>query len=182
MARPSNLTPEQWEEIKTRLLKGEKAADLSREYGVSKSAISVRVSKRVETVKAVANQLVSADRALRDLPVSEQLRVITLADELRSISMHAAGAAKFGMATSHRMAGIANALVQQVDDSDPLASMEALKAVSVITKIGNEAAHVGLNLLAANKGIGLVDPPPMPGSLPENVIDAAAVYARIMGA
>ena len=47
MARPSKLTDKQWEEIKSRMLHGEKAADLSREYKVSKASISERVSERL---------------------------------------------------------------------------------------------------------------------------------------
>ena len=96
--------------------------------------------------------------------------------------MHAAGAAKYGMATAHRLAGIAHSLVQKVDDADPMASMEEMRAVAVLAKIGNDAAHVGLNLLAANKGAAFIEPPDIPKTLPENVIDAAAAYARVMGA
>ncbi len=113
MGRPSKLSPAQWEQIKQRLIAGEIAADLAREFGVSPTAISTRVSKQVETAKAVANQLVAADTALRSLPISEQVSVLTLADNLRAISMHLAGAAKFGAATAHRLAGIAHGIVQR---------------------------------------------------------------------
>ena len=61
------------------------------------------------------------------------------------------------MATAHRLAGIAHGLVQKVDDADPMASMEEMRAVAVLAKIGNEAAHIGLNLLAANKAQTLID-------------------------
>lgn len=151
MGRPSKLTESQWEELKARLSRGEKAADLAREYGVSKTAISARVSKRVETVKAVANQLVSAEDALRSLPVSEQVLALNLADELRAISMHAASAAKFGMATAHRLAAIAHGLVARIDDAEPMASVHELKAIAGLTEVSNKAATIGLNLLAANK-------------------------------
>jgi len=153
MGRPSKLTEAKWEELKARLAKGERAADLAREYGVSKTAISVRVSKRAETVKEVANQLVAAERALRELPVSEQLSALSLADDLRAISTHLASAAKFGSATAHRLAGIAHAKVQEIDDAAPLTdeSLESLKGVAVLTKMANDASQVGLNLLAANK-------------------------------
>jgi hypothetical protein len=153
MGRPSKLPEEQWEKIKRRLLAGEKAADLSREFGVSKTAISTRFSKRIETVKTIANQLVSADQALRSLPVSEQLSALTLADELRAISTHLAGAAKYGAATAHRLSGIAHAKVQEIDDAKPLdeQSIDALKGVAVLTKIANDSSVIGLNLLNANK-------------------------------
>jgi hypothetical protein len=153
MGRPSKLNDRQWSEIQQRLLKGEKAADLAREYGVSKTRISERFSERIGTVKAVANQLVAAESALRQLPVTEQLQALNLADELRAISAHLAGAAKYSAATSHRLSGIAHAKVQEIDDAAPLneESREALKDVAVLTKIANEAATIPLNLLNANK-------------------------------
>lgn len=153
MGRPSKLSEKQWGEIKQRLLKGEKAADLAREYGVSKTRISERFSERIGTVKAVANQLVAADAALRALPVTEQVQALSLADELRAISMHLAGAAKYSAATSHRLSGIAHAKVQEIDDAAPLddESREALKDVAVLTKIANDAAVIPTALLSANK-------------------------------
>ena len=151
MGRPAKLTEKQWDIIRKRVIDGEKAGDLAKEYGVSRALISGRCQKRLETAKAVANQLVAAETALRAMPVSDQLLTLNLADELRAISMHAAGAAKYGMATAHRLAGIAHGIVQRVDDADPMESMEHLKAVAVIGKIANDQAHIGLNLLAANK-------------------------------
>ena len=151
MARPSKLSDAQWDEIKRRALAGEKAADLAREFKVSKTAISVRVSKRIETMKVVANQIVDAEQALRTLPVSEQISVLSLADELRSISKHLAGAARYGAATAHRLAGIANAQVDQIDDAEPEASVVVLKRIGALTKLANDASTIGLNLLAANK-------------------------------
>ena len=95
----------------------------------------------------------AAEGALRALPVSEQVQALNLADELRAISMHLAGAAKFGAATAHRLNGIAHAKVQEIDDAAPLSaeSLESLKGVAVLTKIANDSATIGLNLLAANK-------------------------------
>jgi hypothetical protein len=152
MGRPSKLTIEQWSEVTRRLAEGERAADLAKAYGVSKTAISNRVSKRAETVKAVANQLVAAEHELRSLPVSEQLLTLNLADKLRNISSHAASAAENGMMVAHRLTGISRLLVERIDDADPSGSMDDLKAVAAMGRIANDAAHIGLNLLAANKG------------------------------
>jgi len=153
MARPSKLTDAQWEKIGKRILAGESAASLAREYGVSKTAISLRVSKRVDAVKDAANQLVAADAAMAKLNVSEQITARSLADDLKAISMHLAGAARYGASTAHRLAGIANAKAAEVDDAAPLddESREALKDVAVLGKMANEASEIGLNLLKANK-------------------------------
>ena len=153
MARPSKLTEEQWSQVKRRLAAGEKAAALAREFKVSRATISERCQKPVENIKAVANQLVSAERALYALPVSEQLLTLNLADDLRAISTHLSGAAKYGAATAHRLSGIAHNNVAKIDDAAPLdeESMETLKGIAVLTRMANDASTIGLNLLAANK-------------------------------
>lgn len=153
MARPSKLTDAQWEKIGKRLLGGEKPADLAREYGVSKAAISQRFSKRIETIKSVANQIVATEHAFGKLNVSEQFAARSLADDLKAISDHLAGAARFGAATAHRLSGLANGRVASIPDAGPLddAGRAELTAVSVLTKMANEAAEIPLGLLKANK-------------------------------
>lgn len=153
MARPSKLTDKQWESIGKRLLQGESAASLSREFGVSKAVISSRFSKRTETIKTVANQIVATESALELLNVSEQIAARSLADELKAVSAHLASAAKYGAATAHRLSGIAHGKVAEIDDSKPLdeESLEALKGIATLTRMANNAAEIPLNLLRANK-------------------------------
>lgn len=153
MGRQSKLTEAQWEKLGKRLLAGEKAADLAREFNVSKTSISVRFSKRNETVKTVANQIVTAEQALANLTVSEQIAARTLADELKAISTHLASAAKYGAATAHRLSGIAHGKAAEIDDAAPLddESRQALGDVAALTKMANSSAEIGLNLLRANK-------------------------------
>jgi len=153
VGRPSKLTDKQWEAIGKRLLAGEKASALAKEFKVSSATLSERFSEKLGNVKAVANQLVSADMALKALPLSEQIAALSLADELKAISMHLAGAAKFGSATAHRLAGIAHGKVQEIDDAKPLddESLAALKGIAVLTRMANDSSTIGLNLLNANK-------------------------------
>lgn len=153
MGRPSKLTDAQWEAVGKRLLSGDSAASLAREFGVSKGAISSRFSKRTETIKSVAKQIVETERALSFLNVSEQIAARSLADDLKDISEHLAGAARFGSATAHRLAGIAHNKVAEIDDAKPLdaAGIEALRGIAVLTKMANESSEIGVNLLRANK-------------------------------
>lgn len=153
MGRPSKLKDSQWQEIGKRLLAGEKGADLAREFKVSPATISQRFSKSTEKVKSVANQILETEGALKALSVSEQVSAINLADQLRSISMHLAGAANYSAAISHRLAGIAHGKVQEIDDAAPLTaeSRESLKDVAVLQRMANESSSIPLNLLAANK-------------------------------
>lgn len=153
MGRNSKLTAAQWSEISKRLIAGEIASALAREFGVSKALISSRFSKRTETVKAVANQLFEADRAFSNLNVSERIDAWSIVDDLKAMSMHLAGAGKFGAATAHRLSGIANAKVGEIDDAAPLdqESLVTLKGVAVLSRMANDASEIALNLLKANK-------------------------------
>jgi len=154
VGRPSKLTDAQWSEIQRRLLAGEKQAALAREFGISKAALGERVSKRTETIRSVANDLARAEISLHKLPVSEQFMAVTLAEELKAISGHLAGAARFSAATSHRLAGIANARVQEVDDVNLTDESElTLKSLAVLQRMANDASVIPLNLLAANKAL-----------------------------
>lgn len=171
MGRKSKLTESQWEEIKRRLLEGESGRSLADEYGVSETAIRKRVSSQVSEIKSVANQLASAQTALSKLPVSSQISAQTLAQRLVSISNHLASAADYGAATAHRLAGIAHNKIAEIDDADPTGakSVEALKGVAVLTKLANDASHIPMNLLAANKETvkSLNEPEDKPLSLEE---------------
>ena len=151
MGRKSKLSDAQWEDIGKRLASGESTSALAKEFGVSKSVISTRFSKRTETIKAVANQLFEAESAFDKLGISEQISARSLADELKAVSAHLAGAAKFGAMTAHRLAGIAHGQVHGIDDAQTEKSMEALQRIGVLTKMANASSEIGLNLLRANK-------------------------------
>ncbi len=155
MGRPSKLTPQQWERIAERMSRGERLTDLAREFKVSKASISQRVSKlaqkRTERIEGVANQLVTAETALRSLTVSEQAQALELRTRLMSISQHIAAAADNNSAVAHRLSALAATTVQKIDDAQPLETVKELKTVSALLRVANEAAHIPMNLLAANK-------------------------------
>jgi hypothetical protein len=153
MGRKSALTEKQWQEIEQRLVKGDPCRALAREYGVSEAAIRKRFGTHAKQIKAVANQLATAEVAFAALPISAQISARTLADELKEISTHLAGAARYGAATAHRLSGIAHNKAAEIDDAKPLdaESLESLKGIAVLTKMANESSEIGVNLLRANK-------------------------------
>jgi hypothetical protein len=153
MGRTSKLTEKQWESIGKRLLDGESARSLGREFGVAESAIRKRLSAQVGQVKTVANQLVETERAFNALPISAQISARTLANRLLAISDHLAGAAEYGAATAHRLSGIAHMKANEIDDAKPLdaESLESLRGIAALTKMANDASEIGVNLLRANK-------------------------------
>ncbi|MEZ7524018.1 Hin recombinase [Burkholderia vietnamiensis] len=168
MGRKSSLTPEQWVEIERRhLVGGESINSLAAEFGVNESSIRRRIKPNKaelpngeKPLRVLAEQKVAAEAAQRriadqiaELPISRQRIVNDLASMLTDISEHLAAAAKFGAATAHRLSGIAHAQAAQIDDADPLCeeSVVALKGISALTKMANDASEIGVNLLRANK-------------------------------
>jgi transposase-like protein len=151
MARPSKLSPEQWVEIERRLAAGEGASELAREYGVHPSQVTRRVSQVSQKVRIVAQNLAKAQAELAELPVPQQYAAVSLAEKLRAISTSLANAAELGAKTAYRLHALANAEVGKVDDADPLKSMDALKGVSVLTKLANDSSAIAVNLLNANR-------------------------------
>jgi hypothetical protein len=152
MGRPSKLSEKQWAEIEQRHLAGETVSDLAREYGIAKGNVSRRVSKRNATTKVIAKQIAEAEIAFSSLPIAQQVSVRHLADDLKAISSHLAGAASFGAMTAHRLSMIASTQVERIDESASLEeNTEALKSVLAMTRGANDASQIGLNLLNANK-------------------------------
>jgi len=151
MGRKSKLNPLQWAEIERRLLEGESRTGLGREFGISEAAIRERFSGPMDKVKAAAAKIVDAERAMAELPPLAQITANSLARKLRSISESLASAAELGAATAHRLNALANSEVGKVDDAAPMESIANLRNVGVLTKLANESASIGVNLLAANR-------------------------------
>lgn len=151
MGRPSKLTPEQWREVEGRFLGGEGSSALAREFGVDEAAIRRKFRRDSPIVRIAAEKLAEGQKAIADLPKALQPVAIDLAAKLRNIGGSLASAAELGAATSHRLAAIANAQVQRIDDADPMESQDVLQAISALTKISNDAGQLGVNLINANK-------------------------------
>lgn len=151
MGRKSALTEKQWTAIEQRMLGGEGVRALGREFGISEAAIRKRLGAQVESTKAIANQIVSTECALMNLPISAQINAQNLAAKLRNISSNLASAADLGASTAHRLQALANSEVNKVDDAEPFGSIDSLRNVGLLTRLANDSASIALNLLAANK-------------------------------
>lgn len=153
MGRKSKLTEAQWAEIESRMLNGESRTSLGKEFGIAESSIREKFKGQTDTIKVVANKMADAALALRSLPIPAQITANSLARKLIDISENLASAAMHGSATAHRLNALANSEVSKVDDADPLKSIKQLRNVGVLTKLANESASIGINLLAANKAL-----------------------------
>ena len=181
MGRPSKLSETQKLEIERRLVAGEKPADLAREYGVNRSAISRGFSQQTQQTQIVAQKLLAAENALKELPFPQQITAVTHLNRLRAISGHVLGAAEYGAATAHRMAEIANNQGLLVDGANPMETQEQLQAISALTRISNDALQPAMALIKANQVTEGDDGDALQSlTLPADPVAAAHSYQRLM--
>jgi hypothetical protein len=147
MGRPSKLTDKQRSEIQRRHVGGETTRTLAKAFKVSQATVSGLVSGRTETIKTLAASIVRDEQALEGLPVSDQLTVRNLADQLRGISEGIGVAANRNAQTSAQLAGIANRKATLLSDASGVAD---LKEVAMYVETSNRASVIGINLLTAN--------------------------------
>lgn len=168
MPSPSKLTENQWRRLHERLLAGESARALAREAGITEAAVRKRFgamgtlvaqsTKVRAAAKALADgqqALAAGERAIAALPLAHRSVAISLAERLANVSTNLAAAAELGSATAHRLHALANAEAQRIDDADPTANPDALRAVAALTTTANAAASIPLSLIAANRAASL---------------------------
>jgi hypothetical protein len=151
MGRPSNLTEKQWSNIGERLLKGEKLSALAREYKTSKSSISIRFSKRNETIKATASLVLEGKNALNKLTIPEQIAVSKQVELLQSIQDHLLNAANYGASTAHKANMFANIKMEGLDPSLPLTdpkNLEIARDAMSLSQIAKEASIIGREFMS----------------------------------
>lgn len=154
MGRKSKLTPEQWAALGERLMAGEVAANLAREYGVSSASISERFSDSKRKVQKVAEDLAAAQLAVQALPPAARRSATVLADKLVSISEKMADGAQHAASTFLGLKAMANSQFLKIDPVDPLKTAEsilAFKTLAAVTDLANKVATTPMNLLAANR-------------------------------
>lgn len=159
MARPSKLTPEQWQAIEARFAAGETASALAREYGINEAAIRRKFRRETPKVREVAEKLASAQTALAELPRHQQPIAIALSDQLQRMSASAARAACSSADTADKIASMASsethkfvsAMIAAGEDANPMDHQDKLQAISAMTKISNDALQPALALMKINQ-------------------------------
>ena len=153
MGRPSKLSDVQKDEIRKRLLAGEKAIVLAKEYKIDRAAITRMFSQQIATIKTVANQIVAADVAFQNLPVAQQIATISQVDLLKSMTTHLGNAANNGASIANRLSGMAAKHTDLIDDADLNSeeSVAAIKTVNALMRTANESSALATEILKANK-------------------------------
>jgi hypothetical protein len=166
MGRRSPLTPEQWIEVERRhLLEGESVNSLAKEFKIDESAIRRKFNpnkseskSKINPLKELALSKIEADKQVKsisekiaELPFAKQQIVMDLSRSLMNISNHLTSAAEYGARTSHKLAGIANAQVEMIDDTKIQDNTKVLQNVAALTRMANESSVIAMGLLNANK-------------------------------
>jgi len=150
MARKTKLTDKEWQVIGNRMAAGESVRALSREFGVPESTIRTRLSAQSKTVANLVNTMVSAEVAIKQLPISAQVSAHNLAAQLRSISMSlTSGAAKGAMLYDHFQT-VAIARSKKVSADGEL-DEDAVKQVAGLMRVANIGAEVPMQMVKITK-------------------------------
>lgn len=181
MGRPSKLTPAQWLELERRLMEGETASALGRDFGISEAAIRKRfgshesISAKSTKVRATAQMLADAQDALEELPAGQRPIALDLATTFRNITRSVAKAAEMGADTGRMLHEHANTAVKALKKG---ADVEQFRAVAAMTRTGNEALVPALALLNANKDRARDEPPPVEPVDRDEYVEAARRIAQ----
>lgn len=148
MGRKSKLTPEVRQRCIERRIAGESYASIAKSVGMSESALRGNISGESESIKDVANQMVSADRAFNQLGISAGISAQITAKSIASKLMRAMDNLSSGaelMAGSYlKLAMAHNVQAAKVDEANPMSaeSAPALVAMAALGKLANQAAEV----------------------------------------
>lgn len=154
MGRPPKLSDRQKAEIGRRLAQGEKPSALAKEFKVGLTTIKDNFSGKVSVIKETAKALAAVELEVASLPISDQVSVRTLADQLKSISDHAAFAGATGMKTASLLHKKALKKVQELDED---ATVEDLRLSDAMLTVAGKASALGVSLMNANKDAAKTD-------------------------
>lgn len=191
MGRKSALTPQQWEEVHRRhIIDKESLRSIAASLAVNESSLRRGIKPQKAALTELASAKVAAEKAvsrvagqIAELPPQQQSVVNDLARALRATSENLASAAEISSGTARKLSAAAAEAVGRIGSGKPVEeNAEALRAALALTKGANDASHIGLNLLAANKGAQLPAPVPVaPDQLPADPVEATRLYREFVG-
>lgn len=151
MGRPSKLTESQLEEIKRRITAGEGVRALAAEFGVSPALVSKLCSPKAKRIKAVANQVFEADKALARLPVSERPLALRIVDDMKHTAANLARGARAASETFADLAEMARERKGKVRQADGSIDFKMAAEADMLGQAANRAAVPALRLVAAGQ-------------------------------
>lgn len=151
MSRPPKLTEFQKAEIGRRLALGESGRALAREFGIGEATLRRNFSTQTAKIKNVATRLVSVEGELLEMPVSAQMAVRSLADNMKAAAGNLAKLALIGSDTAVRLATRANLKAAKADEAGGEMDLATQATIAGLTLSANRAAAPAVSLLAADQ-------------------------------
>jgi hypothetical protein len=170
MGRKSKLSDAQWKRIEERLLNGEAGNALAKEFGIAPSTLREKTA-HLKIIKESVNQIVTAESKIQALPISAQITAHSYAARLRQISSGILETAANGVRTSTKLSRLAADAAEEMESFNPdiEADVTRVKTISALTRLSNEAASVGMDLMKANKE-SMSDPDESNNKQPEMIL------------
>jgi len=186
--RPKFDAQQQAEAVRLIAIEGLSQSEVARRMGVDRATVSRGVAQRAATSKNVANQIVSAEAALLDLPNTQQAEVLDIAAHMRAASASLARASVHGARLSADLLAMMSArvaaLAQRVAAGEAVSEMQLGSELS-LAKLAGEASraasHIPLALIKPEVQ-DAIKPPPAPAdtSIPDDPVEAAKAYQELI--
>jgi len=173
MARPSNLTEKQRQEILRLSLAGDSPYAISQMTGIPESTVRRNVSAVSSTIKAATNQIVSGEEKILALPISAQIVATEYAASLRAMRAELGKSAMIGATNATRLHRLATRAIDHAVKNPDKIDAESLKLAAGITRAGNDAASIALDMIRINKDSATDDVIDVPSIDPSKLSDAA---------
>lgn len=146
--RPSKLDARSRSEIGRRLALGEKASALAKEFRVGKTTMTRLFSGRVQKLQELGQSLAQTELEIDRLPISEQVTVRSLADQLKDLGASLLDTAVTNGRTARIMATKAEKAASVLTETSTL---DDLRVPAAYIEVSNKATSLGMSLLSNHK-------------------------------
>lgn len=154
MGRPRKLSEEHLQRLVERHIAGESIRKLAAEVKMAESSLRALISAQSAQIKSVANQMVSAERAFRELPLSAQITTKTIASRLMRMMDNMAAGAELASGSYMKLMMAHNAQAAKIDEAEPMTaegSAAAMMAMAALGKLANQVGELPMRFVAAMK-------------------------------
>jgi hypothetical protein len=150
MSRRPVLSESQRAEIMKRSIAGQTAYRIGKDMGIPESTVRKNLGPK-DQVLAAASTIISAERDLSSLSIPAQMVAFDLLSGLRAISNNLTRAAVLGSENAARLHTIAKMQLDRATIDPEAFDVELARDVGGFTRMANEAASLGMQLVSANK-------------------------------
>lgn len=144
---PKAFSPEKQAAIIAALSEGRTTREVAATFGEPEATIRSRFSAISAQTISVASQLVSANCAVKTLPIPAQGVAITLSQKMQAITAHLADAALDSSMVSAKAAAVARRQAERIDPEAEEIDLETLTNMAGATRIAMGAAELGIKLM-----------------------------------